>query len=227
MFFLLLIAGCSYYLGKQSNSVITPTSRPITTAYPVQNFISSQTPVQTSNWQTYKNEKHGFTFNYPQGYIIEDRFAINQNVDSECEGYYTIVDIHKAIHQEQAQYPGINIAATQSTKDIQTFIDDCFKRELEGWDKFKMDRYINSPNPQIVSIVDASNGSISGKRILRIRSPNSPNEQETQYVFKKENIIYFIYATYGTYNDISKDKGDDEKRDTEMLFQTFRFLDQL
>ncbi len=46
----------------------TPIPKNFTQPQPIQNQVQAQT--QTSGWQTYKNEKYGFEFQYPTGWSV-------------------------------------------------------------------------------------------------------------------------------------------------------------
>jgi len=73
-----VLAVVAYVFGAKLLSVkptTTPTLTPMVVITPsptsVVSPISSLTPVDIANWKTFTNEKYGFSFKYPQEYIIK------------------------------------------------------------------------------------------------------------------------------------------------------------
>lgn len=77
LFILLLVGGLFVWYKKQS--VMPPVVESVTEVISESAPISEpETPIDTSDWQTYRNDKYGFEFRYP------GTFRLDERSDLEC-----------------------------------------------------------------------------------------------------------------------------------------------
>lgn len=179
-------------------------------------FLDETEKVDVSNWKTF-NKYPEFSFKYPADkFNLTDRFEVGE--ESNWVGY-DVIEIFSKEYELAAQYPRVSLGALRTQKTIQEYIDSSFQKELKGWQDFtKEDEdYRDAPNPKIESVVDVNNGFIFAKKVLRTRTPNRPDSGETQYLFKKGDILYLLYANYG-----SSDLDTKEKENLDLIFSTFK-----
>jgi hypothetical protein len=179
-------------------------------------FLDQTATIDTSSWNTF-NKYPEFSFKYPADkFNLTDRFVVEE--ESNWSGY-NVIEIFSKEYELAAQYPRISLGALRTQKTVQEYIDSSFQKELKGWQDFKKenDAYSEAPDPKIESVTDVNNGSISAKKVLRTRTPNRPDSAETQYLFKKGDILYLLYANYG-----SSDLDTKEKENLDLIFSTFK-----
>lgn len=217
-----IIVGGAFYLGKQTN-------KPSTQSLSNINSITSTSPAitltsdVTNNWKTYTNKQFEFEFKYPSTYLVNDsNFKITNEVDSN---FYSL-EIIDSVYTTKGQTPGISLRAIKTTKSVDQFIKDDFQKELNSWEELKkeLQQYNDAPNPKIISTQDATNGVISAKKVERVKASNAPNNEEIQYYFKKDDVLYILSAHYGSNDEDSRKSGGMEKTYINKVFKTFAFL---
>lgn len=218
---LIVVAIVSFFLGRTSVKS-SPLSQALPTPTIAVSPTSIPTPDETVNWQVYRNEKYGFEFKYPNDYKLSDKplKEVSENRDVSASLF-----IIKKINEEVGQPPIIYLGITNTTKSPQEFIDYDHAREIKDWQELVKAQGIDWKKPSINSIQDIQLNSIQAKKVDRERIPSAPYSTETQYLFKKNNLLYILSVNYGTYNPDTKEAGMDEYKTCGLIFSTFKFLD--
>lgn len=67
----LVIGLGAFVVWQKQRAVVPATTEPVVTPEPAPAPVSPETPIDTSNWKTYRNEEYGFEFKLPLGWSIE------------------------------------------------------------------------------------------------------------------------------------------------------------
>ncbi len=178
--------------------------------------------VDTSKWQEYQNTSTSvsFQYKYPPGYLMNDeKFEI---VDPAYDGIHEINIYGPDIG---AQGPGIKVSIYNYEKTVDQFIEETRSSDTANWETFTSEMGYEDFEPiGIKSVDDASNSVIQAKKIYRLNYPNAPDREETQYLFKVDQYLVVLSATYGSYNPNNGRDGTEERDYLDGIFQTFETL---
>ncbi len=192
-----------------------------------------------NNLNSYSSPRLGFEFNFPEYYHFNnaDHLEIMNLSDSYvgCGVPFQSLELRKKIYESPAQNPRISLFIINLKKDLNQYINDCAKDRLTNWTNYCTEFNNNGPGgdgicqkdgPKIVSQEDISNGLIKGKKVVLFEEPGAPNNQATQFIFQKDNLIYVVQANYGSMMPDSKESGVDESKDVENIFNSFKFMEK-
>lgn len=187
----------------------------------------------------YKNiaTEQKFEFIYPPAdFKLEDNFyRINNCTEGDgqcdpdfCDSLFNSLSIFKLSYWAEGIYgagqnPSVSLESFKSNKTPEQLVSSCLEKEISNWRRQAGDsgllsgREVDAQTPRILSQVAVSSGTVSALKITRVRSPAVPNNKETEYLFKRDDIVYRFYARYSFANS-------DEEKILNRLFDTFKFL---
>lgn len=79
-FVALLLIGGGFFFWQRTHPAIAPVSPPVVTEPTVESAKPTDTPIDTSDWQTYRNEELGIEFKYPKEYVVFDDYGDNKTL---------------------------------------------------------------------------------------------------------------------------------------------------
>jgi len=216
-------------LGKSSNGpkgavILAPTVIPtIIEATPTLEVLATPTPDPTAGWQSYTNTKYSFQFKYPSNYYLSDKlFKLQSDKDYSSARAISII---KEANKEEGQPPTIYLNLIETQKSLQEFIGDDHAKEINDWQSWKQASGLDAVEPKILSIEGIQLNSVYANKVERERIQTAPNHKETQYLFKKNNLLFVFSVNYGTLNPDTKEDGSDEKKTLDQILATFRLLE--
>ncbi len=228
--FLLVTLGLVLMLGLLLTGVVLGQKGFLSSILPVQKSSPTilpqptPTPDPTAGWQTYTNSKYGFEFKYPTGYLLDDK-----SLKTQSDSSYSLASTLKIIKKTNeglGQVPTISLILLNTKKTVEEFLDFDYSKELADWQTVKKESGLAVSEPKIISTQDGKAPLGSYKKVERQHTDTVPNPKETQYLFKKDNLLYIFFVNYGTYNPDTKGDGSEERQTLDQILSTFKFLDQ-
>lgn len=123
---------------KQRTAVAPVVSNPVVTSQPAPEPTQSDTPIDTSDWKTYRNEEYGFEVKYPKefrldtkprnnGFIVSflefDKNAIDLTGSTQ-PGYYPQISLYQWNDINDPNLKGGNWEGEKLYKNFQEFLND-------------------------------------------------------------------------------------------------------
>ena len=198
-----LIGSGAYYLGNKKAPLPSPS--PVS----VQPSSTSSSSDETLNWKTYKNDKYGIEFQYPDSWMLDDHEALSINLPDQSKNFVQINITNEASTRDD------ELNSCQPGKASAVYQVGKLRDSQQTFEKF-VDFDIENPERGIPPAVKPKliSTEVGGRKALKIE--RTIDNCMTEFYYVDQNLDKYLTISF------IADKNNDKLLHNQIL-STFRF----